>query len=76
MLMSLRNASFTGEFPNAAEAVGRTNTGTRFGNAVHTAVPETGGGGPRSSTARVGVTLHSRDNGMPNANRTARAAVP
>ena len=51
-------------------------TGTRFGKAVHTAMPETGGGGPRSSTARVGVTLNSRDNGMPNANRTARAAVP
>ena len=75
-LKSLRNAIFTGEFPNAAEAVGHTNTGTRFGKAVHTALPETGGGGPRSSTARVGVTLNSRDNGMPNANRTARAAVP
>lgn len=71
-----RDGGFTGELPSASRGLGSTAAGTRFGKAVHTAVPETGGGGPRSSTARVGVTLYSRDNGMPNANRTARAAVP
>ena len=70
------NGRFTGELAQALGAGGQANTGTRFGKAVHAARPETGGGGPRSSTARVGVTLYSRDNGIPNANRTARAAVP